>query len=79
MKKLIAKTMVGKEFLHCKDNAFFVSANAEKIVDALNLHGYQLRENEKWHIYDYDYTQEYYVNRRIFISRDRQIKIKTFA
>ena len=79
MKKLIAKTVDGKEFLHSKDNAFFVLANAEKIVDALNLHRYHLQEGEKWHIYDYDFTQDFYVKRRIFISKDRQIKIALLA
>mgnify|MGYP001044441364 CR=1 FL=1 len=79
MKKLIAKTVEGKEFSHSKKDAFFVSANALKIVDALNKHKYQLAENEKWYLYDYDFTQDFYVNRKIFITKDRQIKIKTFA
>ena len=79
MKKLIAKTVEGKEFLHSKDNAYFVSANAQKIVDALNLYKYHLRENEKWYLYDYDFTQDFYVNKRIFISKDRQIKIALLA
>lgn len=79
MKKLIAKTQEGREFLHSKKDAFFVLANAEKIVDALNKHKYQLQENEKWHLYDHDHTQEFYVNRRIYLSKDRHIKIALLA
>lgn len=75
MKKLIAKTQEGKEYLHSKTNSFFASANAQKIADALNKNKYKLVAGEKWHVYDYDYTQEFYVNCRIFIARNGHIKV----
>jgi hypothetical protein len=75
MKKLIAKTQEGKEYCHSKTNAFFASANAQKIADALNKNKYKLSDGEKWHVYDYDYTQEFYVNFRIFITRNGHVKV----
>jgi hypothetical protein len=77
MKKLIAKTQEGEEYLHSKLFAFFASTNAQKIVDALNKNQYKLNDGEKWHVYDYDYTQDFYVNLRIFIAKNGYIKIAT--
>jgi len=76
MKKLIAKTQNGKEYLHSKTNAFFVHANGKKIVDQLNKVRYQLNKNEKWYIYDYDFTQDFYVNYKIYLSKTGAIKSK---
>ena len=76
MKKLIAKTQEGKEFLHSKKNAFFASANAQKIADILNRNKYQLQDGEKWHVYDYDFMQDDYVQHRIYIASNGQIKAK---
>ena len=75
MKKLIAKTQEGREFFHSKKDAFFASANAQRIVDILNKNQYKLVAGEKWHIYDYDYTQDFYVNCRIFIAKNGHIKV----
>ena len=77
MKKLIAKTQEGKEFLHSKTNAFFANTNAQKIADALNKHNYELQDGEKWYVYDYDYSQENYVNYYVFISSNGKLKTKT--
>lgn len=44
MKKLIAKAVIGKEYLHSKQNTFFASDNAQKIVDILNKNKYKLNE-----------------------------------
>jgi hypothetical protein len=76
MKKLIAKTIEGKEFIHSKTNAFFASTNAQRIVDILNKNKYKLSaDNEKWYVYDYDFMQDYYVEQRIFINNKGQIKV----
>jgi hypothetical protein len=74
MKKLIAKTIEGKEFLHSKTNAFFASANAQRIADILNKNKYKLSEGEKWYVYDHDFMQDTYVEQRIFINSKGQIK-----
>jgi hypothetical protein len=75
MKKLIAKTQKGTEFFHSKENSFFCSANAQKIVNALNENNYQIKNNEIWHVYDYDFSQDYYVTKRIFMSKNGSIKV----
>lgn len=76
MKKLIAKTQEGKEFFHSKKNTFFASTNAQKIADVLNKNKYQLQDGEKWFVYDYDYSQDFYVEHRIYIASNGQIKAK---
>ena len=75
MKKLIAKTRIGTEFLHSTKDAFFASANAQRIADILNENKYQLKDGEKWHVYDLDYSQTFYVDKRIFRSSDGSIKV----
>lgn len=68
MKKLIAKTIKGKEFLHSKENAFFTNNNDKKVLDILNKTGYKINNsNEVWHSYDYDFSQDYYVDKKIFM------------
>ena len=76
MKKLIAKTLVGKEFMHSRQNAFFVMANAKKIVDALNDVKYKLKDGECWYLYDYDYGQEAYTTQKIYLSSDGSIRVR---
>ncbi len=77
MKQLIAKTREGTEYLHSKIFAFFVSANASKITEALNTAKYNLLSGEKWYIYDYDFSQAYYVEKRIYITKTGKIKTAT--
>jgi hypothetical protein len=74
MKKLIAKTIDGKEFLHTKKNTFFASANAKKIADILNKSKYDIKTGEKWYVYDYDYMQQFYTTQRIYITNKGMIK-----
>lgn len=70
MKKLIAKTIKGKEFLHSKTNAFFATeASAQKIADILNKNNYQLKAGELWHVYDFDYMQDSYVDKRLYLYK----------
>ena len=76
MKKLIAKTQEGKEYLHSKTNAFFSSKNHQTIVDELNKIKYKLNDGEKWYVYDYDLTQDYYTTQKIYISSNGSIKSK---
>lgn len=75
MKKLIAKTIEGREFLHSKKDAFFCGRNAQKIADALNDARYLLDKDEKWFVYDYDFSQDSYVFRTISSTRSGSIKI----
>lgn len=69
--KLIAKAPKGREFFHSKTEAFFVpNASANKICEIMNDTKFRLKsENELWHIYDYDWTQEDYVTHRLSIYR----------
>lgn len=75
MKKLVAKTLGGKEYFHSREFAFFASTNADRIASALNRAEYQIKTSEKWHVYDFDIGMEMYVSRRIFISKSGEIKV----
>lgn len=70
MKKVIAKTRTGKEYMYSRENAYFVSQNGKRIVELLNENKYDLKEGEKWHLYDYDFSQENFVSKRIWLTRD---------
>ena len=58
--KLVAKTQKGIEFMHSKENAFFVpDSSAEKICKIMNDVKFRLKnDNELWFVYDYDFSQE---------------------
>lgn len=65
--KLIAKTQKGTEFMHSKANAFFApDSSANKICKIMNNTKFMLKsENEVWHVYNYDSTQEMYVTHAV--------------
>lgn len=69
--KLIAIAPKGKEYLHSKTQAFYApNASADKICKILNDTKFRLKnENEVWHVYDYDFTMNYYVNGRFSIYK----------
>lgn len=69
--KLIAKTQKGTEFFHSKRDAFFAhDSSANKICKIMNDANFRLKsENEIWYVYDYDYSQEFYVTHRLSIYR----------
>jgi hypothetical protein len=75
VKKLIAKTRIGKEFMHSRSDAYFADKNADKICEALNRARYQLKEGECWHVYDYDFTQDWYVEQVISLTRTGKVKL----
>ena len=70
MKKLIAKTFSGKEYIYFKFDTY--QANQKKIdiiCNAMNKANYKLKPGEKWHVYtvsDYTYNHAFYklVNRQ---------------
>ena len=76
--KLIAKTQKGTEFLHSKKNAFFApDSSADKICKIMNDVKFRIEnENEVWHVYDYDFTQDMYVTGRLSIYKG-QVKLKS--
>ena len=75
MRKLIAKTRIGKEFKHSRTHAYFADKNADRSCEALNKAKYKLKEVERWHVYDYDFTQESYVDKVISLTRTGKIKL----
>lgn len=79
MKKLIAKTRIGAEFLHSKNDSFFCSKNAQRIAEILNENRYNLTDGEKWHVYDYDFSHDMYVFERIYIDNKGRIKAARIA
>ena len=76
--KLIAKTQKGIEFIHSKKNAFFApDSSANKICKIMNDMKFRIKnDNEVWHVYDYDFTQDYYVTSRLSIYKG-QVKLKS--
>lgn len=81
MKKLIAKTVKGTEYMHSKTNCFFASANAEKIKNVLNDNKYLLNtnNNEIWHVYDYDFMQDDYCFKSVNMTKNGSVKVKSFC
>ena len=69
--KLIAMAIKGKEYLHSRQNAFFVSdRSAKKICEIMNNVKFRIKnDSETWHIYDYDFTQESYVTGKLTIYK----------
>lgn len=61
--KLIAMTNKGIEYLHSRQNAFFVSdRSAKKICEIMNNVKFRIKnDSETWHVYDHDFTQDNYV------------------
>ena len=75
MRKLIAKTIIGKEYIHSRSHAYFADKDADRICEALNKAKYQLKEGECWYVYDYDFTQEWYVEQVISLTRTGKVKL----
>jgi len=75
VRKLIAKTRISKEFMHSRSDAYFADKNADRICEALNKAKYKLKEGECWYVYDYDFTQEWYVQQVISLTRTGKIKL----
>ena len=75
--KLIAKTQKGTEFFHSNKNAFFApDSSADKICKVMNDVKFRIEnDNEVWHVYDYDFTQDMYVTGRLSIYKG-QVKLK---
>lgn len=78
MRKLIAKTIEGREYVHSRKSCFFAERNAKAICDALNAEKYNLNSGEKWHVYDYDFSQALYCSRKITINRDKT-RLRVYA
>ena len=75
MKKLIAKTRIGKEFMHSRSDAYFANKNANRICEALNKASYKLKEGECWYVYDFDYGQTAYVEQVITLTEAGKVEL----
>lgn len=75
MRKLIAKTIIGREFMHSRSYAYFADKNADRICETLNESKYQIKEGECWHVYDFDYGQKAYVEQAITLTKTGKIKL----
>ena len=77
---ILAKSEKGKEFFYNAKSARKVSkASAKTICDALNKIGWNLKENEVWHIHEvdkYDIAYEYGMFQS-FTIRNGVIKAKS--
>ena len=53
--KIVAKALKGQEFFYRASTAHKVSErSANVIAKALNESGYELKDNEVWHVFDID-------------------------
>lgn len=61
MEKMIAKTLIGSEYVYDRNSAHAVAkSSAEIICKALNDIRHQLKDGEIWHVYDAGwYEQEW--------------------
>ena len=76
MKKLIAKSIIGKEYMHSRSQAYFADKeDADKICAALNKAKYELKEGECWHVYDFDCSQIAYVEQIISLTKTGEIRL----
>lgn len=81
--KIIAKTIIGNEFLYSAKSARKVSAkSAEKILSVVNEHKslLGLKENEIFHIYDVNEYDDafYYAQKQSFIIRNGIVSAKNY-
>lgn len=75
--KFIAIAAKGQEFLYSKRSMIAVpESSAQKIADALNKVGYNLKQGETWWVYDNDWYYNDYINYEIrSYSPKRNIKV----
>lgn len=76
--KLIAKAPKGMEFLHSRKETYFAPDTSAKVIcEKLNDAKFRLKdETEVWHVYDYDFSQEYYANGKLYLYKgDVKMKI----
>lgn len=63
MKKVIAKSIKGKEYFYSRKDCYSVSHKKARLVcDILNRLQWQLKDNEVWFIHEIDDTEYKYCN-----------------
>lgn len=68
--KVIARSVLGKEFLYTYNGAFFApDSSAQKMADIMNANKFQLKAGETWHVHDKQYGDDMKVYRKLFFSR----------
>ena len=72
MKKLVAKTIIGKEYFFSEKYAFYVpQRSAKRIMNTLNVNHVGLKHGEIWHIYNYDWYMDTFVTYKINICEGK--------
>ena len=72
MKKLVAKSIIGKEYFFSEEYAFYApQRSARRIMDTLNANQVGLKPGEVWHIYDYDWYMDTFVEYQINIRKGK--------
>ena len=65
-KKFIAITAEGKEFMYKTSSMIAVpSSSAQDIADALTREKYQIKDGQKWHVYNNDWYSDSLIARQI--------------
>ena len=72
MKKFVAKSVLGKEYLYSQKCAFIVpNKSAKRIRDTLNANHVTLEKGEIWHIYDCDWYDDQCICYKINIVKGK--------
>lgn len=81
MRKVIAKSIKGKEYLYSRKECYSVSAKKAKLIcDTLNRLQWQLKDGETWFIHEIDDIEYKYCNAvfQQFIAGKNGIRIKNY-
>ena len=81
MKKVIAKSIKGHEYLYSQKDCYSVSAAKAKLVcDTLNRLAWNLRDNETWFVHEIDDFDFKYTNAAFqqLIAGKTGIKIRNY-
>lgn len=74
--KIVARSVIGKEFLFTYVGAFFApDKSAQKMADLMNKNNYRLKPGETWYVHDRQYDDTYRIEMKLFFYRG-QLKAK---
>lgn len=70
--KVIARSVLGKEFLYTYKGAFFApNSSAQKMADIMNANKFQLKDGETWFVHDMQWGDDMKVFQKLFFNRGK--------
>ena len=68
--KLIAKTIIGREFVYSKKECFYApDSSAEKMAAELTAMKYKIDDGQKWNVYDRDWYTDSFCCKKLYYWR----------